>query len=55
MSRGTKPTRRLELLDRIRSGDPLAYDLAPKNRLQRRTLAKALRSNSERKKQGRRE
>lgn len=54
MSRGTKPTRRFELLDRIRSGDPLEYDLAPKNRWQRRTMAKAQR-NVGRKKQGRRE
>lgn len=54
MSRAQKPTRRLELLERVRSGDRSTYDLAPKNRWQRRTLAKALR-NSERKKQGRRE
>ncbi len=46
MTRHTKARRRLELLEIVRTPCPLDYPTAPQNRLQRRVLEKALRSQA---------
>lgn len=43
MSSGKTSLRRQELVEKTRGPAPLSYDLRPKNRKMRRTIAKALR------------